>query len=351
MMQAPKQILIVRPSAIGDIAMASAMLAPLKTGFPGVRIAWLVEPQLREVLADNPLVDELVVWPKAEWRRLGRELRWLQLVRDLLALRRKLRGRFDLALDAQGLLRSRLLAWLSGARERIGFASSEPGAFLLTRVISRGGNIKLMSSEYRHMICELGLEPGPFHPSLEVADVDAAAASDALKLAGVGKRYAVFAPFTTRPQKHWFDERWVELARKVKDEFGLTTVVLGGPDDSDRADAMCSAAGKALVHLAGKVRLAVSMAVLQGAQLVVGVDTGLTHMGPAFDRPTVALFGATCPYLETSRSNTRVLYHRRDCSPCKRRPTCDSRFDCMRDLVPDEVMMMLKELLAGDVTQ
>jgi heptosyltransferase-1 len=67
-------------------------------------------------------------------------------------------------------------------------------------------------------------------------------------------------------------------------------------------------------------------------------------MGIALRRPTLLLFGATCPYRDTTRADARVLYHARACSPCRRRPTCDGRFDCMRDIGVDEVLRALCEL-------
>ncbi|WP_462321753.1 glycosyltransferase family 9 protein, partial [Halochromatium sp.] len=85
-------------------------------------------------------------------------------------------------------------------------------------------------------------------------------------------------------------------------------------------------------------------ALIGRARLLVGVDTGLSHMGIALERPTVLLFGSTCPYTETGSTKARVLYHRRDCSPCRRRPTCNGAFSCMRDIGVDEVMATLADL-------
>jgi len=78
---------------------------------------------------------------------------------------------------------------------------------------------------------------------------------------------------------------------------------------------------------------------------VIGVDTGLGHMGIAFGRPSLLLFGSTCPYLETGQANAKVLYHSRPCSPCKRRPTCHGAYDCMRDIGVDEVTRAARVLL------
>jgi heptosyltransferase-1 len=77
---------------------------------------------------------------------------------------------------------------------------------------------------------------------------------------------------------------------------------------------------------------------IERASLLIGVDTGLGHMGIAFGTPSLLLFGSTCPYLDTTRANARVLYHKLDCSPCKRRPTCGWAFTCMHLITIDEVL-------------
>jgi heptosyltransferase-1 len=343
----PESILIIRPSAMGDIIMASPMLAALRRAFPQARICWLVEPGLADLLRHNADLDELIFWPKGEWNRLVRERRYLELLRRIMALRRELRGhRFDLAIDAVGLVKSRFLLWLSGARETIGFLSKEPGAFLLDRKVRKGKDDPAMSSEYREMIVALGLDPGPFVPQIFVASEDRTIARHLLASLGVGSDYLVFAPFTTRPQKHWFDERWALLAADLVDKFGKPVIILGGPGDVDRGEEIARLSGSAQVYnLCGRTTLGQSAAMIEGAALLVGVDTGLTHMGTAFSVPTLALFGATCPYQTTASPLTKVLFDAPTCSPCRRKPTCDNRFDCMRALTVDKIVAAATTLL------
>jgi len=81
------------------------------------------------------------------------------------------------------------------------------------------------------------------------------------------------------------------------------------------------------------------------AKAVIGVDTGLTHMGIAAGVPTVALFGSTCPYTETGRDNVEVIYHNLDCAPCKRRPSCGGAFTCMTEILPSEALEALERTL------
>jgi heptosyltransferase-1 len=121
--------------------------------------------------------------------------------------------------------------------------------------------------------------------------------------------------------------------------------MLGGPGDRAPAAAIAGAAGVGrVIDLTGRTSLPVAAALIDRCRALVGVDTGLTHMGIALRRPTLALFGSTCPYLDTARPDATVIYHPRDCSPCRRRPSCGGRFDCMRDIGVDEVLAALDRL-------
>ena len=343
----PQSILIIRPSAMGDIVMASPMLAALRRAYPQARIAWLVEPGLADLLGHNRDLDELILWPKAEWNRLAREKRFIELLRQIAALRRELRRHhFSLAIDAVGLVKSRFLLWLSGARETIGFVTKEPGAFLLDRQVVKSKGNPAMSSEYREMMVALGLDPGPFVPQIVVAPEDRASARQLLSSLGVSNAYFVFAPFTTRPQKHWFDERWALLAGELLDKFGKPVLILGGPGDAARGEEIARQSGRSQVFsLCGRTTLGQSAALIEDAALLIGVDTGLTHMGTAFALPTLALFGATCPYQTTASPRTRVLYDAPACSPCRRKPVCHDQFDCMRALTVEKIVAAATTLL------
>lgn len=339
------RVLIVRTSAIGDVVFASAFAEALRRAHPQAYIAWLVEPGIDELLHGDPALDEVIVWPKAQWRALWRAGQRLALWREVRAFRRQLRLRqFDVAYDLQGLAKSGLLAWISGARRRIGLGSKEGSQWLMHEVVERGGDRRLISSEYRHLAQHLGLPVDGFLPRLHVS-----AQADAQwqqRLAGLGLApagYVALAPFTTRPQKHWTVAAWRELAQQLL-RRGLVPVVLGGPGDVEAAEEIATADPR-IVSVAGQTRLPEAVAAIRHAALLVGVDTGLTHMASAVDTPTVALFGSTCPYLDNGRPTGRVLWLAKPCSPCRRRPTCGGSFHCMTDITPQQVIDTATHLL------
>lgn len=342
-----KRILLIRPSAMGDIVMASPVVDALRRSRPDAFIAWLADPVLAPLLAHHPGLDRVVPWSRSRWSQLARGGRWPCLAGEIRALRATLHAcRFDTAIDLQGLLRSRLLALLSGAATRIGFASKEPGEWLMNRIEDKGPDDKRMGSEYRYLMDRLGIPADGFAPRLVLSEAGRTAGAELLARHGVRPPYGVLCPFTTRPQKHWVEDRWAPLAAALHRRFGWPSVLLGGPGDGEAARRIAAAATTPLANLAGAAPIEQSAAVVEGADLLVGVDTGLTHMGTAFGRATVALFGPTCPYLRTTSPATRVLHHPHECSPCRRSPTCRD-YRCMAGIGLDEVVEAAAELRDG----
>ncbi|MGA9478460.1 MAG: glycosyltransferase family 9 protein, partial [Desulfobacterales bacterium] len=328
------------------IVMASPMIRVLRNAWPRGYIAWLADTSVRGLFDDHPALVEVIFWSKEDWRRMMKTLRLLRLSAAVASFSRDLRKRrFDIAIDGQGLLRSRLLAWLSGAGERVGFESQEPGGFLMTRIVSRGPDKSAMSSEYLFLMQMMGLAPGRFEPELTLAPRVGIGAKSKLRSAGLCDRFAVICPFTTRPQKHWPEDRWAVLALEIKSRWELPLVLLGGPNDTAAARRFQDRIGAALYDFSGQTSLAEAAAIVERAKLVIGVDTGLTHLGTAFKCPTVALFGATCPYLRTPSPKTVVVYNPQACAPCKRKLTCNGRYDCMNTITVDQVLEAVNRAL------
>ena len=431
----PERILLIRLSAIGDLVFSSPLIAALRRAYPQARISWLVQPECAPLLRHHPDLDEVITWPLQEWRQLWRERRGRELWRRARDLRGELRRRrFDLVLDLQGLLKSGLPAWLTGARERIGLGSREGSQWLMTCVLPRGGDPRTVGSEYRFLAERLGLPLADFAMQVVPGEKDRDYARALIARLGLAGGYAVICPFTTRPQKHWFADRWAGLARDLRQELGLPVLMLGGPGDrqaarriqdlvdqnlvdrgqasvrdedlrrapgtsSPRADIYYEASqqveashpapedesqvpdiryqagdvrGKCshpspdekkylgdvslgegllrtplLVNLAGETSLLQAAALIEACRLLIGVDTGLSHMGLAFGRPSLLLFGSTRPYLDPGPQPGRVLYHPLPCSPCKRRPSCRGAFTCMRLIEGEEVLRQARLLVAG----
>ncbi|HHS83728.1 MAG TPA: glycosyltransferase family 9 protein [Gammaproteobacteria bacterium] len=326
--------------------MASPLIKAVRRRYPDAHIAWLVQPEVQDLLSANADLDEVIVWPRSQWRQLWQQRRWLLLFREIRAFRRRLREhRFDVAVDVQGLLKSGMLVWLSGAPDRVGLGSKEGSAYLMTRVIPKPENDPRIGSEYLHIARELGWDSEQFEMEIAVDAEDERFAWEFIEREQLTGGYVVFAPFTTRPQKHWVDVYWSELAREFSRSQGLPAVVLGGPGDIAASARLVESVDTPIFDLAGRTTLRQSAAITARAKLVVGVDTGLTHMGVAAKVPTIALFGSTCPYLDTGNARARVIYKHFPCSPCRRNPVCEGEYGCMRTISVKEVVAVTAELL------
>lgn len=340
------KILLIKLSSIGDVVLATPVIKVLRKAYPDSHIAWLVEEMSADVVTENPLLDEVIVWPKAEWKRLLKGMRPITVLGKAFYFMRGLRRRrFEMVLDLQGLLKSAVLAYLSGAKERIGLGSREGSRVLMTRVIPPKGNRSRPGSQYREFVRSLGLEPGDFRPFVAVGQKDEAFVADLMRENGITGGYAVICPFASKPQKNWIEERWGEVSERLNAEYGMPVVILGGRGDMDSAGRMESLSRGRILNLAGGTTLKQAAAVIKHSSLLIGVDTGLTHMGIAFDVPTVTLFGSTAGYADAKEKNLVAIYKAVECSPCRRSPTCDGDLRCMKAISAEDVLGAVSGLL------
>ena len=343
-MPAPQRILLIRLSAIGDVVMASPLVDVLRRAWPQAHIAWLIQPEPADIITAHRGLDEVIVWPRAQWTALARAGRWWRLARAFASFAAMLRDQhFDLVIDAQGLLKSAIWAWATRAPRRVGLNSREGSGALMTQVLRARADPRI-SAPYRQLAQGLGLDPGAFPLRVVLEDADRQFAQRWIERNDAADGYAVLCPFTTRPQKHWREARWAELAQRLEQELGLRAVLLGGPGDVAAA-ARIAPAGDRLLNLAGQTGLRQCAALIEAATLSIGVDTGLTHMAIAFDVPGIALFGSTCPYRDAGRAHTVIVYKDLHCAPCRRRPTCDGAYTCLSSITVEEVMVHARRLV------
>ena len=288
----PSSILIIRPSALGDVCRTVPVLASLRSAWPDARIGWLVQEEFADVVSAHPSLDEVVPFPRQALRGAWRSPR--RLLRSLSYLKGLARPGWELALDCQGLARSGLFARCSRARRRIGFAgAAEFGWVFLTE--------RVPTSE-RHVV-DRTMELVSALDVPVVMDMSLHAPDSALEQwdanpKNPGGDYVVLAPRSRWATKEWPIDRWRELmhalARAGHDRFVL--VGSGSEQDSvDRLAASVDAPGILVSSLAGRTSVGEMMAIIKGARLVVANDSAPLHMAVGFSRPIVGLFGPTDP--------------------------------------------------------
>lgn len=332
---------------MGDLVMASGLIASLRRLWPTVHLAWLAEEGLHTLLSHHPDLDKVYALPYRRWKGELKAGRWASVFREGRAFRDQLKdGAFDLAIDLQGLMKSGIWTLASGAPLRIGLGSREGSQRFMHHVVPRDQEDARMGKEYRRLARWLGASEEDFRPGIPAPPLSETASSPLAEARARGKALALFAPFTTRPQKHWFDARWVELARALAPAYHC--VILGGREERAHAEALVRESQGGLHHLAGQTTLLDCAALIREADLLIGVDTGLTHLAMAQGTPTLALFGSTRPYWEPPHPRARILYQPEPCSPCHRHPVCGNTFRCMAHHTVSDLVSAVAEITKSD---
>ena len=344
----PRRILIIKPSAIGDVVHTLPVLAMLRKRWPAAHIAWLVTPACSGLLEGHPLLDEVILFDRRGYAKSWRDLAtaW-----RFFGFQRSLRQRnFDLVIDLQGLFRSGWLAWQTRAPMRVGFANAREFApIFYTHRIDVGGPDQHAVSRYLKLAAAMGCDVSEVTFPLHVTDEDRRHVEKLID--GVG-RFAVLLPGANWPTKRWPIERFAALVGPLRERFGLATVVAGGPDDVKLGDTILPSpqpspwkgeGARGAINLAGRTSLRQLVALLERAELVIANDSGPMHIAAALGRPLIAIFGPTNP-IRTGPYNRldTVIRIEIPCSPCYSRKC--SHQSCLRWLEVESVLKRIETL-------
>ena len=340
---APRRILIIKPSSLGDIVHALPVLAALREKYPGAHIAWLVGNSFAALLDGHPLIDEIIRFDRTRYGRMLRDPRilreFLEFVRDI---RRK---RFDLVVDLQGLIRSGFLACASGAKHRIGFADAREAAWVFySQRVRCPASAKHAVDRNLCVARALGLDvDNPKFP-LGIRPHETVSARARLTSAAGGPidSFTAILPAARWPTKQWRTERIAELIDRIHDAGLPRCVLLGAPADRETADEIIADCRSDVIDLVGKTDLRELTVMIELSDRVICHDSGPMHIAAALNKPIVAIFGPTDPKRTGPyAAHARIVATPIECSPCFRR-TC-WHHSCMIQL---EVQTVLKQVTA-----
>lgn len=273
------RILLIRPSALGDVARTVPVLASLRQAFPEATIDWLVDERYIDAVRHHPMLDGVVPFARRD-----------RSPAKLLGLRRRLHAqRYDRVYDLQGLLRSGLMARATSAARRVGFADAREGGWLGYNVRHRiDPAIKHTVDRMLALVEADGIEPVR-DMMLHVGEADRAWAADWLKQRGWSGGYVCVAPTAQWLCKCWPIDRYAEIAKRVD----RPVVVLAAPHEAAQVQPLLDALGDRAVL--PRTTVGQLMALIEYTDLLLCNDSAALHIAVGLDRPIVALFGPTDP--------------------------------------------------------
>jgi heptosyltransferase-1 len=292
-----ERFLVIRLSSIGDIVHALPAVAALGETFPQAEIHWVVETRYAPLLAGNPCVHRLVKLDTLGWRRRLTSVQTLRAVTQAVATLREVE--FDAAIDFQGLYKSALIAWLSRARERLGFTEGwlrEPGAAVLytERVSPHGGeHVIQMNIALVERLAGRPLTPTRWQFPLPRPEADERYVEQQLAALG-SQEFIVINPGGGWTSKCWAPENYVELIRRLEDEFSGDILLTGSPQEQTliRDIIQNSRSRRAKCFVSTIIQF---IALVRRAKLFLSGDTGPLHLAAAVATPVVAIYGPTDP--------------------------------------------------------
>lgn len=331
-------ILLIRTSALGDVVHSLPVLTALRRHLPEAKIGWVVEGAMAPVLAGHPDLDELLVVRLRAWRKkpFSADTR-----RELAAFRDAL-DRFapDVTLDLMGNHKAGFLSALTLCDRRIGPAREwrrEPSsAFWINEpVVPRGTHAV---DRALSLLDTLGIPPEPPEP----ADFGGEKIFRDQPENVPEPPYVLIQPGAGWASKRYPPERWGEVARRLREATGLPTWVPVAPGEEGLAAQVEATGGGAVRTLPADLPTLAAM--LRGARLVLGGDSGPTHLAHALGTPVLMLMGPTDPARHGPYgAPDRALWKLLPCSFCYRR--FDETKACLLDIPAERVADRAIELL------
>ena len=321
-------ILIIRTSSLGDIIHTLPAFAALRKNFPAARVTWVVERKGKDILELVPGIDEIIVVGSPGWR--GR-----------------LKKKDQTAFDFQGLLKSGLIARLSGSRKRLGFHRhnlKEPSAALFyTDRLEEISETDHVIGKNLGLLRLAGISEDKYEFPLEIPAALRNSVMEKIRVpdARPDSKLVLFNVGAAWPTKRWFPESWIAVLNDLKSESLFPLLLWGTPEEESLARRVNQATG---VPLAPFLSVQESLALIEESSLVVSGDTFALQAACALDVPVVGIFGPTTPKRNGPfHSGDKFVYHEIACSACYKR-SCDS-MDCLKLVRPEDVTALVRQTL------
>ena len=285
----PRRIVYVRTDRLGETLLNLPAIAALKAARPEAQVTLVAQPELAELLEDDPLLDAVIPY------RSGSRATWaLRALRLAATLRR---CAFDAAIVSNPKQELHLAVWLAGIPMRVGYGRKGGRWWLTHRLEDRKALGDRHEVEYNlDLVRALGCPVGTPQWVLPPFDRERAEILQLLERQGVRPvdQFVVIHPWSSNPVKQWPPDRYRRLIQDLTERLRVCVVVIGGEEEASRAgDIVTNARG--VVDLIGRLTLRQLAGLLKSAALLVSSDSGPVHLAAAVRTKTLVLFGTPNP--------------------------------------------------------
>ena len=342
---APKRILLKAVNWLGDIVMSLPAMRAIRRAYPDAHLTILIKKELTSFFDGANWLDEVLPYSVA--RGFGG-------LNDRLKIVGEIRSRhFDLAVLMPNSFESALWVTAAGIPRRAGYAVDARGALLthkagVPRDALEGHQVRYWLAMIRET---LGLEGEAGEVAISPAAGHLATMRDWL---GTHRRrpdaplIAIAPAAAYGPAKEWRAAQFAALIDALSERIGAECVLVGAPSERAKCEEVASLSATGAMVSAGHTSIGELIAMLSMSSAFIGNDSGCMHLAGALGIPTVAIFGSTNPIRTgPSKTNSRVIWHHLECSPCLARTCRFGHYNCLREVQPGEALEALSSLGVG----
>lgn len=345
-----KNIIVRMPNWLGDLVMATPVLADLRTHFPDAEITAMCQNNVAPLLENDPAVDELFRFSRAKGfiRRIGE--------RNIVAKLKN--GNYDLGILLTNSFSSAWRFWQGNVKNRLGYRADGRG-FLLDHPVDFSPKRKQqhLVITYKELLRPLGISVSDTEPRLVVTDEEVKGAWELVKrfdidsdchIVGINPGAAYGSA------KCWLPDRFAAVARNIVEADPKNVVIFfGDHSHKELIGKICSGLGNRVLNLSGQTGLRELLALIKICSVFLTNDSGPMHIADSLNIPLLAIFGSTSPVATGPyRQSQNIIQKKVPCSPCFKR-VCPIDFPCMKNIgvkeVTEAVLSKLESHIAGHV--
>lgn len=295
-----KRIAIIKLSAMGDIIHAMVALQYIKRKYPNLQIDWFVESAFAGVLENNPDINEII---KLDLKSIKKDKK--EIINQIKLIKKYEKNSYDLVIDAQGLIKSAIVSFFLG-KNRVGFSKNSTreklASFFYTKRVDIAydknaieRNVKVLSQALNFEITKddiLNKKPFLFYKNENEVIYE---------YLSKDKKNVLFVIGASWPSKMYSKEKFAKIINNLDENCLITW---GNEAEKDIADFIANISKAKILP---KLDLNSLKAIMSKVDLVIGNDTGPTHMAWALNTPSITLFGNTPGYRNTYITNTNKI--------------------------------------------
>ncbi|MFC1808140.1 glycosyltransferase family 9 protein [Candidatus Omnitrophota bacterium] len=342
-------VLVIRLDHLGDVIFSTPIPQNIKEHYKGAKITFLVGSAAKEIIMNNPYIDEVICYDAPWFSRSNRK--FFALLGFLKVAKELRKYSYDIGFDLRGDFRHIILMAIVGVKFKVSYGITG-GGFLLHKKVEYRDNVHAIEHNL-DLLRSMDVKITTEKLQLQGSTRDEEFMSKYLKSNNLSEdnKLAVIHTSAGYPSKNWLNERFAKLIRILNEDFGFMPVLIGSEEDKGKNDEIIHLSNIAALNAAGVTTIGTLLALIKKSTIFIGIDSGPSHIAALGGLPSIILYSGTNQPGEWAPKNNKAIIIQKDI-PCKgcERLDCEHNI-CMDMISVDDVVEAVRGMLEKPVEQ